>query len=237
MTGVGGFWSTLTETERQALRRVGCVHGYSAGQTILRRSGTDRWVAVLLAGRVRVIGTNSGRKTVIAVRQRGDILGELSLIDGRPRSAAVEAVTSVRALVLTPQQLTQVTEQHPRLLRVLLDVVAGRLREADQRRMAFTAELRTRLVSILVEMAERDGRPSPDGVAIPITSQTDLADLIGTSRESFGRALRELRDRGLVSTVRGVITVHDLAGLRRLTDPAGSGGDPTDDPVHARARS
>lgn len=191
-------------------------------------------MAVLLAGRVRVIGANSGRRTVIAVRQRGDILGELSLIDGRPRSAEVEAVTSVRALVLTPQQLTQVTERHPRLLRVLLDVVAGRLREADQRRMAFTTELRTRLVSILVEMAERDGRPSPDGVAIPITSQTDLADLIGTSRESFGRALRELRDRGLVSTVRGVITVHDLAGLRRLTDPTGSGSDPTGGPVHAR---
>lgn len=219
MTGIDGFWHSLVEPERRALRQTGVARDYAAGQTILHSAAVERWVAVLLSGTVRVVGERHGRRAVLAVRHAGDILGELSLIDGRPRSASVEAVTPVRALLLTARQLGQVMERNPRIVWALLDVVVGRLREADRRRIGFADDLRSRLAGLLVELAERDGRPAEAGLLIPITSQTDLADLAGTSRESLGRVLAELRARRLVSTERRRVIVHDLPGLRVLAGP------------------
>ncbi|HEX3792242.1 MAG TPA: Crp/Fnr family transcriptional regulator [Pseudonocardiaceae bacterium] len=213
------FWQTLDQNERSAFKSVGRLHDFRAGQTIMRQRDTDGWGAVLMNGHARVLMRDDSVTRVIAIRHPGDIVGELSLIDRQPRSATVQAAGGVRALVLTMEQLWRITERHPRVLRVLLTVVSERLREADRRRIEFAADVRRRIACLLVEYVELYGQPSPEGTFVPITSQADLASIVGTSRGSVARVLRELRDLGLVHTSRGAVVVRDFAGLRALAAP------------------
>ena len=99
----------------------------------------------------------------------------------------------------------------------LLRLVTSRLRDADRKRVEFGAfDIAARVAGRLVELADRFGEPVPDGVRIPVPlSQDELAGWVGASREAVAKALRVLRDRGLLTTGRRTMTVLDLDGLRR----------------------
>jgi CRP-like cAMP-binding protein len=108
--------------------------------------------------------------------------------------------------------------RHPRIALVMLELVLWRLRLADRRRLEFaTAESLPRVTSRLVELAQRFGVASPDGsvmVDMPI-SQEELASWAAASRESTARALRTLRELGLIETHRKRMVVLDLDRLSR----------------------
>ena len=100
---------------------------------------------------------------------------------------------------------------------VLLQLVTGRLRDADRKRVECAAyDIPGRVARRLVELAERFGEPDGQGVRIAVAlSQDELAGWVGASREAVAKALRVLRDRGFVTTGRRTMTVLDLDGLRR----------------------
>jgi CRP-like cAMP-binding protein len=131
----------------------------------------------------------------------------------------VVAVGRVQGLVLSPGGLRSVLQHHPRIMTLMTALVAQRLREADRRRVELaTAGVLSRTASVILEYAEARTDDSPP-VRLDIISQVDLAGLIGTSRESVGRALAGLRDRGAVTTARGAIIVLDLGRLRAVAEP------------------
>ena len=113
-------------------------------------------------------------------------------------------------------------ESHPQAGLVLLRAIIHRLRAADQRRTDSGSQGTVgRLAKLLVELAEEHGQPTSTGVDIDIPlTQQELASLIAASRESVVRALRSLRWRGLVTTGRRRITIHDLRGLADRADDA-----------------
>jgi CRP/FNR family cyclic AMP-dependent transcriptional regulator len=216
----GSFWTQLSPAERELLRSIGRVRDYLPGEAIIQEISEDRHAVILLAGRGRVATvTRNGKEAILALRGPGDIVGELPALDGGPRSATVVAVGRTRGLVLSPEGLRSVLQQHPRVMNLMTALVAQRLREADRRRVELsTAGVLSRTASVILEYAEAltDGSPP---VRLDIISQVDLAGLIGTSRESVGRALAGLRDRGVVTTARGAIIVLDLGRLRAVAEP------------------
>ena len=128
------FLHTLTPSESDALEDMGEPGTYAAGEVIFAQGGTADCVLVLRAGRVRVSATGGdGEDVVLAERGPGELLGELSGIDGQPRSASVTALDEVRGLVVPLRAFRGFLMDNPRAAISLLELISRRLREAEAR--------------------------------------------------------------------------------------------------------
>ena len=217
--GADDFWSRLARAERAVIEQNSTRRTYRPGDYLCHQGDSSRHVLVVRSGNVRVLATApDGREVVVAVRTPGDVLGELAALDQGPRSATLQALDQVEVLALSGARFAALCQTQPRLAWALLGVVAGRLRDAGRQWVEFGGGSATRrVVALLLELAVLRGRPTGDGVEIvtPAT-QDELASTAATSRESFGRVLRELRKRGLISTSRRRIVIHRIADLQRL---------------------
>ncbi|HEX3649438.1 MAG TPA: Crp/Fnr family transcriptional regulator [Pseudonocardiaceae bacterium] len=213
------FWDRLGPGERDALVAAGARRTYPAGAVLCRQGDMSHHVLVLLSGHVRVTSVAmDGRQIVAGVRGPGDVLGELAAVAGAPRSATVTALVDVSTLTVSGQRFAALCQNRPGIAWVLLGVVAEKARESGRRWAEFGGGHTTqRIAALLLELAVREGEPAGNTVEITLWSgQRELAAAASTSRESVARALRMLREQGLVSTRRGHVTIHDVAGLRRL---------------------
>ncbi len=213
-----GFLAALDPEQSEALHEHGIVRAFRKGQALFHQGGTSDRVVVLLSGRVKVSSvTEEGKEIVLAFRGPGDLLGELSALDGEPRSATVEAIEPVEALAIPAADFRSFLIGHPEVALLLLRMLSRRLRDADRKRVEYGAHDTVGRVSArLVELAERYGEPVKRGlqIGLPI-SQEELAGWTGASREAVSKALQTLRKVGWVVTERRRITVLDLEALRR----------------------
>ncbi len=212
----GEFLSLLTPEEAAGLRAAGRPRRWDRGTTLMAEGDAADWVLVLTSGRVKVSShTASGTEVVLAVRGAGALLGEFSAIDGLPRSATVTALEPVEGIVV--RDFTAFLREHGRVAVLLLQTVTGRMRDADRKRIEYGAfDTAGRVATRLLELAERYGEQAGGAVrvALPL-SQDELAGWTGSSREAVSKALRSLRDRGLIETGRRRVIIHDIEGLRR----------------------
>jgi CRP/FNR family transcriptional regulator, cyclic AMP receptor protein len=178
------------------------------------QAGTE--VMVIRSGRVKVrYVAIDGREIVLDFRGPGELLGELAAIDGKPRSSSVEAMEPVEVLAVTAASFETLVAQRPGMSEALLHDLVRRFRDADLKRIEFGASPSIdRVAARLIEMVERFGSHTSAGhvIELPIT-QDELAGWTGSSREAVAKALRSLRELGLITTERRRITVLDLEGL------------------------
>lgn len=212
------FLDVLSGEEREWLQSRGIVRSFPAGAALFHeREESDR-VMFLVSGRVKVASTSDeGRERVLAFRGPGEVLGELSALDGRPRSASVLAIDDVQALVIPTADFRHFLERRPKVAFFLLRKLIARLREADRKRLEFgDTDTIGRVAARLTELAERYGSVTAAGVRIdlPIT-QEELASWVGSSREGVNKALRTLEQLGWIDVERRSITVLDGEELRR----------------------
>ena len=187
-------------------------------EAVLLRQGDPADRAILIErGQVKITAeSGSGYTSLLAVRGVGELIGELSALDGRSRSATVTAMTAVQGYVVSASVFRRLLMGNGALAMAVLNAVVARLRDSDHRRAeygAYGASARTS--AVLLDLAEGYGvavSGSPRGRSIAVTQQ-ELAGAVGTSRESVVRALRELHHEGLVETSRGKVVVLDLAQL------------------------
>jgi CRP/FNR family transcriptional regulator, cyclic AMP receptor protein len=213
-----GFLATLDREQLASLHERGVARRFRRGQAIFHEGGSSDRVVILLTGRVKVSTvTEEGREVVLAFRGPGDMLGELSAIDGEPRSATVEAVEPVEALAVAAQDFRSFLVANPDVALQLLQMLSRRLRDADRKRVEYAAhDTVGRVAARLVELAERYGEPVGRGLQIGLPlSQEELAGWVGGSREAVSKALQTLRKVGWVVTERRRITVLDIEALRR----------------------
>jgi len=218
----GGFLPSLGPEAEQALGAIGRWRTYRRGDRLFHEGDRSDAVYLVVEGRARVFtSTEEGNEVTLTVRGPGDLVGEMGALDpGAPRSATVVALDPLRCRVVAADDLRTFLEQHPRAALALLNLVIGRLRDSDRRRAEFGSyDATRRLARVLVETWGSPGstgstgspRRAPAGLAL---SQSELAGMIGASRESVARGLAELRRRGLVATGRRTITIRDADALR-----------------------
>ena len=171
-------------------------------------------------GRVKVtVSSRRGFTTLLAIRGPGELIGELSALDGEMRSGTATTLSDVRAVEIRADRFRMLLERHGDLALAVLNSVVGRLRDSDRRRAEFGGQsTKRRVASVLVEMAERYGASKPGAAAAKViaVTQQELANASGTSRESVVRSLRDLHGAGLVETGRGKVIVLDPASLAEL---------------------
>jgi CRP-like cAMP-binding protein len=213
-----GFLETLEPAERDQLRARGGRRRFRAGATLMHEGQIGEEVFLIESGRVKVsCTTQDGREVVLRFCGPGDLLGEIAVVDREPRSGTVEALEPVEALAIAAGEFRAFLESHPSAALQLLRMITHRFRDADRKRIEFAAsQTLGRVAARLVELAERYGEPSDDGIVIDLRlSQEELAGWTGSSREAVAKALHTLRELNLVITERRRITVLDLEGLAR----------------------
>lgn len=212
-----GFLGLLDDPARKALLHAGTERFYRATRPVYDEGGSAHTLAVLLEGRVKVaITTREGTNLLLALRGPGDLIGELSTLVGEERTATVTAIDDVRLLVVPYNSFDDLLAIHPGMVACLVRTLVGRVRESDQHRIELEQDTDERLARLLIRLADRFGRPQPDGavrIDLPLT-QDELAALTWASRGAVAEALRRLREAGLVQTARRQIVVLDLEALR-----------------------
>jgi CRP/FNR family transcriptional regulator, cyclic AMP receptor protein len=213
----GTFLESLDGDEREALSQIGVRQSFPRGTALMFQNEPDGRVMLLMVGRVKVTHVeHDGHEVLLSIRDPGDVLGELALVDGLPRIATVTALEPVEALITAAETFRLHLETTPRVAVALLGVVTRRFRETTLKRSQFSASDTTgRLAARIVELAERYGEPSDDGVTVasPL-SKEDLAAWTGASRAGVAHALQTLRELGWVQTQRRQLIVRDLPALR-----------------------
>ena len=192
---------------------------YGAGEALFRHGEPAGHVLLLVEGWVKItIVSSSGYEAILAIRGSGDVLGEVAVLDGRERSANVWTFGETKAVLLTADRFVAALHERPSIAVALIVHVADRLRRADNRRLEQAAHSATeRLAAFLLRLAGQHGAPAPDGVEIAVQlSQQEMAGAIGASREAVARALRTLRDRGVVITRRRKLVVTSPATLSAM---------------------
>jgi CRP/FNR family cyclic AMP-dependent transcriptional regulator len=214
----GEFLAQLPPADVNDLMSCGTRSSWPAGATVFVEGERSDRVVVVLSGRVKISSrAGDGAEVVLAFRGGGALLGEISAIDQRPRSATVTAVGKVDGLIIDAGAFWEYLAGHPAASLLLLRTLASRLRDADRKRVEFgTHDAVGRVARRLVELAERFGEPGPDGIRIGLRfTQEELAGWTGSSREAVVKALRRLRARGCVRTRRMTVVITDLDQLRR----------------------
>jgi CRP/FNR family cyclic AMP-dependent transcriptional regulator len=211
------FLQRLTEGERDEIVGLGIRRRFPADAVLMFQDEPEEHLLLLLEGRVKVTRAAAGEhELLLAIRDRGELLGELAFIDGRPRLATVTALEPVEGVPLPGRDFRAHLESRPRVAVVLLESVASRFRESTVRRLQFaSSDTLGRLAARIVELADRYGEPGESGlvVAMPI-SQDELASWTGASRAGVAAGLQTMRELGWLTTERRRLIVHDAEAMR-----------------------
>jgi CRP-like cAMP-binding protein len=160
--------------------------------------------------------SRSGTERILAFLGPGAIVGELSMIDGRPRSASVVAVRDAALSFLGRAAFEAFAQKHPDVYKSLVTLLATRLRETDAVVAAGSfLPLRGRVACTLLELAENFGQDVGTGriVIRQKIGQSDLAAMAGIARENVSRILNDWKRRKLVSRLSGYYCLENKAQL------------------------
>lgn len=208
--------AALAPEQRRELLGAGRIRHFAAEQVLLRQGERSRHVDVLVDGVTKVTSnSDNGREVLLAIRSRGDLVGELAGLDGGPRIATVTATGPVTAVVLTHQEFEAFQLRHPRAATAVSTSIANKFRSTTQRVVDYSAhDAPARLVRVLYRLFHVYGRDTGDRLelGIPIT-QPELASIVGASEAAVHKALADLRRRGVVTTGYRSTAIRSLAAL------------------------
>jgi CRP/FNR family transcriptional regulator, cyclic AMP receptor protein len=213
------FLEALPREDRRVLLASGSPRSYAPGDVVVRERETSTFVLAILSGwSVVSVETERGTRLILALRGKGEVIGDLAAVDQHPRSATVTALSALRGVVLPGEGFRRFLAARPVATRLIMRQLSFRLRSADGERRSLASEtVLQRLCARLVELVERAGRPAPEGVVVDLPlPQHDLASAIGATREAVAKALRLLRAQGLVETGPRRLVVTDTEVLRLL---------------------
>ena len=207
-----GFWPLLSDDERTVLVGLGRTTVYPPGAVMCVEGDPNTHVFVLVDGWVKIVGvTSDGHELTLALRGRGDTVGEVAGETTGYRTATVQAIGTVRALVVPYERFSSFLDAHDGADRAYRRMVTRRWNDAESmlRARSVTSGAQ-RLAGLLLELADSELQ-----TAMTLT-QEELASLTGASRATVTRALSNWRRRGIIRTGQRDITITDPGALRKI---------------------
>jgi len=186
-------------------------------ETLLSRGDEGDALYVVVEGLVRIwVGSDSGKELTFSIMEPGDVIGEIALLDGLPRTANATALEATLLLVIQRSAFLSVLESEPTLARHIIELLCERMRLKTDLLSDFAfADLPVRLARKLGDLVtahgEIDGNEARLGRRF---SQTELAQMLGVSREAINKQLAVWSHKGVVSTEDGGLTILNLSTLR-----------------------
>jgi CRP-like cAMP-binding protein len=211
-------FETLGPRELTRVAAVSLPRSFDAGEVIFREGDASDTCYIVRGGHARAIRAHGdGRTLTLAHFGPGDIFGELAMFDDERRSATVETLDRLDALAVLGADMRRLLREHPDIAVKLVIALGRRLREANERiaRQSFQT-VQSRVAGVLGQLvlqARAEGAGERD--VLVVVTQSDIAQLAGSSRESASRFLAVLERAGIVTQGRGRVVVHDPEALER----------------------
>jgi CRP/FNR family transcriptional regulator len=216
LLGRVSLFAGLSEREIAELAQVAVPRSWLAGEAVFREGDPGDTCYVIRTGGMRVTRRHSdGRQITLAELREGAIFGELAMFGGETRSATVEALEPTNGVALLAGDLRRTMLAHPAIAVAMLEGLADRIRAANERLARQTFQtVEGRVASALLAQVEAlaSGDSGVGDVLIKAT-QSEIAQLSGSSRESASRFLAKLERAGVITTGRGKILVHEPSAL------------------------
>lgn len=204
------LFSRLSDEQIEMISEVSNRKKYSREQSIIHESDDASHTFFLIAsGEVKVyLSGNDGRETILALLGPGDFFGEMSLIDGEPRSASVKATTTSELIVIQRNDFVKKMREFPDLAMSFLEEFSNRLRKANKQISSLsTLTVFGRIAGTLLNLAEDRGVRTHFNDGRMVTkipnkpTQQQFAEMSGTTRETVSRVLNSLKKRGVIAIV------------------------------------
>lgn len=193
----------------QQLRSHARLKTIERGATVFAKGDPGTSLFAIHEGQVKVISFSAeGKYAVFNVLSAGDIFGEIALLDGGERTADVIAITECRLLVIERRDFLPLVHSSPDVAQKLIEVLCGRLRNTSRQvEEVMFLDLSAKLARTLLRLGESAG-----GSKIALT-QSEIAQIIGASRESTNKQLRDWENLNWIHLERGEIVLIDLQSL------------------------
>lgn len=174
---------------------------------------TAETLFILKEGRVQLYQLSpDGRKMILDTLTPGTVFGEMSIIGQGMQNTYAEAVEPCTLCVMSRHDVLELLRAHPEISLHLLTIVGTRLRDTEKRLMEFSyMDVAKRLAALLMRLREKSGD------RITGYSHQDLADFVGTYRETVTQTLNQFKQQGLIDIQRKAIVILDVPGLAALT--------------------
>lgn len=211
----------LPKEDRQVLAARAHLRSFATGAVIMREGEPGDSLHVIMEGRVNIVAARTtGHEVMVAIMGPGDCFGEMSIVDGLPRSASAIAASPTRTFMVTRETFVEWVSERPAAALAIMETLSGRIRAKDQTLLDLVSlDLARRLVKQLLSRASTLDLETVlnNGTLRLQVTQGDLALMLGVTRESVNKALKQFQADGWVKTSRGAITITDMAALRRLS--------------------
>ncbi|ETK35221.1 Crp/Fnr family transcriptional regulator [Microbispora sp. ATCC PTA-5024] len=212
----------LDRDDQLALAALGTARVFQDKEILMLEGAAGDEVFLVLDGFVKVTAyrDGGGADTVLAIRPRGELVGEFAVLDRRPRSATVTACGSVVAVRIGRDRFLEFLRVRPETALEITRSVVRKLRSATSRRIdERTRGASAKLARVLHELAVDYGQEHPEGVRIELTlTQVELGALAGVADSTAEAVLSRWRRRGVISTGYRRVVVRDLPALASLGD-------------------
>jgi len=210
----------LTSEERSELESKCTWVKARAGEEILNKECANRDVFFVVDGSVAIKNYSlSGREVAFATVQAGGYFGELSAIDGKPRSANVIAASECHLAALAPETFRALLEKQPIVSLTVLQKMATLVRDCDERIMDLaTLSAYQRVYSQLIKMAREDPVRPESWLIYPLPTQAQIAAEASTTRETVARVLSQLSQSEIAERKSKTLYIREIEKLRTLCE-------------------
>ena len=205
----------LTPREMEDLNRITTMSTVAKGRVFYRPEEPGEVMFILKEGRVQLYRISpEGKKLVITTLGSHTLFGEMALLGTKLHNTFAEAVEDCLICVMSRNDLERLILNKPQVALRILEITGRRLREAEERleNMAFKG-IPARLASLLLRLAEEQGSQEIVGL-----THQDLAESVGTYRETATQVLNDLKSEGYIDIGRKRIVILDPEGLSAVAE-------------------
>jgi CRP/FNR family transcriptional regulator, cyclic AMP receptor protein len=195
------LFSELSDEAIASLGRLASRRRYPRDTVVFFENEEGDCLFMILEGRIKVtILGDDGREIILTMLGPGDLFGEMALLDNEPRSATAIAVEESELLLLQRSDFQAVVGENPGISSALIKVLSARLRRANHQIQTLALlDVYGRVARVILDMAREEGRRLKDGrIAFRRATHQEIANRIGTTRETVTRMLKDLERQGLV---------------------------------------
>jgi len=194
------LFSTLTDGEFSQLEHIFVTRAYRKGQIIFLEEETGNYMYLVLGGKVKVSKSGTGGKeTILAIHRTGDFFGEMSLLDGKTAPATVSAMEDSKIISLSGADFHKYLLHNEKVMLQIIHVLCARLRQVWQTQSLSSSTADARIRMGIYQLAKRHGIRDAHGTIIDLKiTHQELAEMVGTSRETVTRVLVHLREQGII---------------------------------------
>jgi len=207
------IFSTLNNHELAELASLAIERSFVPDEFIFWDGDTPDWFYIVAEGKIKVFKhSSSGKDFIIAFFGPGEMFGEVAVFENKPYPASAQAIAETKVLGIKRDDFLSFLVNRPQVALKIITVLSGRLRDAQGRLRDLAGErVEQRLARTLLMLS------SKLGPTLPFTRQ-EIADMAGTTTETAIRIISQLKDRGIIRSVRGRIIVLDETKLRLLSE-------------------